>query len=140
MNKTARNMVVAVAALALAFGAGGMVGAEDPPERNPAQVTVEPQERSVPDRLARPFTEARGAKNIVPNKVHCRTVQCFNRAATRLAKALNFFWNCTDSIWPQTQFGDYEQYPNMGPITGLDITGAGGTPSYQVVAWICGLQ
>lgn len=74
-------------------------------------------------------------------RVRCVTLSCVNKSLTRLANAVKNITKEMDTcqkVISVSQYGDFEQYPDTGPITGLDYTDPTfpGTPQ-NVMIWTC---
>jgi hypothetical protein len=80
------------------------------------------------------------ADRLAQLRVRCRTVSCVNKSLTRLANGLKNLStelaNC-EHVVAITQYNDYEQYFDSGPITALDYTVPGDGIGNQMLVWTC---
>jgi len=67
-----------------------------------------------------------------PTMTQFRALQ---RQVNRIDSRVTYLNNCL-AVIPVTQFGDYEQYFDTGPITGLDLDSPG-FQDWNVLVWEC---
>jgi hypothetical protein len=84
------------------------------------------------------LSEAR--EHVREAKIRCKSLACINRSITRLARAVNAILNDLNNCEQTrdiTQYNDYEQYPDSGPVTGLDYTFPGDAISNRMLVYVC---
>jgi hypothetical protein len=129
-----KRIVITLAVAALAVG-GFAVGSSASSARKP----VSKPTASIGDVHARLGTLA---DRVAKLRVRCRTLSCVNKSLTRLANGLKNLStelvNC-EHVVAVTQYNDYEQYFDSGPITALDYTVPGDGISNQMLVWTCAI-
>jgi hypothetical protein len=130
-------IVVAMASALVGAGATAVFGAGDkPPERQAVKL----------DSVPRDFSGTRfsaGTEGLrLPNSVNCRSVQCFNRAISkvnRAVNALNFVTLTCEQVVPVSRFNGYEFNVNGVTFitTALDNPEAGEPVGSWVVVDTC---
>jgi hypothetical protein len=127
-----KRIVITLAVAALAVG-GFAVGSSASSARKP----VSKPTATVQDVHARIGQLAGRLANL---RIRCVTLSCVNKSLTRLANGLKNLStelaNC-EHVVAITQYNDYEQFPNSGPITALDFTVPGDGISNQMLVWTC---
>jgi hypothetical protein len=127
-----KRIVITLAVAALAVG-GFAVGSSATSARKP----VSRPTATVGDVHAR---IGQMADRMAKLRVRCLTLSCVHKSLTRLANGLKNLSteldNC-EHVVAISQYGDYEQYFDSGPITALDYTTPGTPIGNQMLVWTC---